>query len=312
MMDEAYLLEHVKEQLCFVSQDVRGDLAAARTRRSPHRWARRGAWEAGGRPVQQRRHAGAAGGMSLLLAAVWPPSPADQSAYAAHCLLAQPPPPPAHPPRAPRLQARVRAARRPHRHVGSRADGGGNGGRGGSGAASNARRRPAAAQAAGAGGEQRAVHGARGPVPPGRCGWGGCLWGVRGPCTQRAAAPGHTYEAAEEGPQACAMASPPAPACLDLQSPRPGCRADIGMEEAGLAEAIAAAVQAAHPHLHSLLYSNVLLTGRLHCSAQRLGTQAGMPAQEAEACHEGEVGSRIRPCIAMSGARYNRRAAHPA
>ncbi|PRW33824.1 Actin-related 6 [Chlorella sorokiniana] len=36
---------------------------------------------------------------------------------------------------------------------------------------------------------------------------------------------------------------------------------DIGMEEAGLAEAIAAAVQAAHPHLHGLLWSNVLLTG---------------------------------------------------
>lgn len=33
------------------------------------------------------------------------------------------------------------------------------------------------------------------------------------------------------------------------------------MEEAGLAEAIAAAVQAAHPHLHGLLWSNVLLTG---------------------------------------------------
>ncbi len=39
MMDEAYLLEHVKEQLCFVSQDLRADLAAARTRRSPHRSA---------------------------------------------------------------------------------------------------------------------------------------------------------------------------------------------------------------------------------------------------------------------------------
>ncbi|GAB4822961.1 hypothetical protein N2152v2_010007 [Parachlorella kessleri] len=36
---------------------------------------------------------------------------------------------------------------------------------------------------------------------------------------------------------------------------------DIGMEEAGLAEAIVAAVQAVHPHLHGLLYSNVLLTG---------------------------------------------------
>ena len=36
---------------------------------------------------------------------------------------------------------------------------------------------------------------------------------------------------------------------------------DIGMEEAGLAEAIAAAVRACHPQLHALLYSNVLLTG---------------------------------------------------
>lgn len=39
------------------------------------------------------------------------------------------------------------------------------------------------------------------------------------------------------------------------------CRADIGMEEAGLAETIVAAVQAVHPHLHALLYSNILLTG---------------------------------------------------
>lgn len=37
--------------------------------------------------------------------------------------------------------------------------------------------------------------------------------------------------------------------------------ADIGMEEAGLAEAIVEAVQSVHPHLHGLLFSNVLLTG---------------------------------------------------
>lgn len=37
MMDEAYLLEHIKEQLCFVSQDVPADLALARRRASPHR-----------------------------------------------------------------------------------------------------------------------------------------------------------------------------------------------------------------------------------------------------------------------------------
>lgn len=40
--------------------------------------------------------------------------------------------------------------------------------------------------------------------------------------------------------------------------------ADIGMEEAGLAETVAQAVQAAHPHLHALLYSNILLTGWKH------------------------------------------------
>lgn len=45
------------------------------------------------------------------------------------------------------------------------------------------------------------------------------------------------------------------------QQSQPNWCADIGMEEAGLAEAIAAAVQAAHPHLHGLLWSNVLLTG---------------------------------------------------
>ena len=38
MMDEAYLLEHIKEQLCFVSQDPPADLRLARARQSPHRW----------------------------------------------------------------------------------------------------------------------------------------------------------------------------------------------------------------------------------------------------------------------------------
>ena len=33
------------------------------------------------------------------------------------------------------------------------------------------------------------------------------------------------------------------------------------MEEAGLAETVAQAVRGAHPHLHALLYSNILLTG---------------------------------------------------
>lgn len=37
MMDEAYLLDYIKEQLCFVSTDTAGDLAAARRRDSPHR-----------------------------------------------------------------------------------------------------------------------------------------------------------------------------------------------------------------------------------------------------------------------------------
>jgi hypothetical protein len=37
MMDEPYLMEQVKEQACFVSQDVRADLAAAaKGRRSVH------------------------------------------------------------------------------------------------------------------------------------------------------------------------------------------------------------------------------------------------------------------------------------
>ncbi len=50
------------------------------------------------------------------------------------------------------------------------------------------------------------------------------------------------------------------------------------MEEAGLAEAIAAAVQAAHPHLHSLLYSNILLTGEQRCSpVLRLRALKGHP-----------------------------------
>ena len=52
-------------------------------------------------------------------------------------------------------------------------------------------------------------------------------------------------------------------ACLPVARPPARPPADIGMEEAGLAEAIVAAVQAVHPHLHALLYSNVLLTGAL-------------------------------------------------
>eukprot|EP00889_Picochlorum_renovo_P005788 jgi/Picre1/32818/NNA_008148.t1 len=36
---------------------------------------------------------------------------------------------------------------------------------------------------------------------------------------------------------------------------------DIGMEEAGLAEACMQAVQATHPNIHGLLYSNVLVIG---------------------------------------------------
>ena len=37
MADEAYLLEHIKDELCFVSADVAADLAAARGRASPFR-----------------------------------------------------------------------------------------------------------------------------------------------------------------------------------------------------------------------------------------------------------------------------------
>lgn len=48
MMDETYLLEHIKEQLCFVSQDTAADLRAARGRASPFRCAR-GDWAWRGR-----------------------------------------------------------------------------------------------------------------------------------------------------------------------------------------------------------------------------------------------------------------------
>ena len=37
MREETVLMEHVKEQLCFVSQDVRSDLLASRRRDSPYR-----------------------------------------------------------------------------------------------------------------------------------------------------------------------------------------------------------------------------------------------------------------------------------
>lgn len=36
---------------------------------------------------------------------------------------------------------------------------------------------------------------------------------------------------------------------------------DIGMEEAGVAEAIVESVEASHPHLHGLLYSNIVVIG---------------------------------------------------
>lgn len=38
MMDEAYLMEHIKNQLCFVSQDVQADLRLSQSRKSPYRW----------------------------------------------------------------------------------------------------------------------------------------------------------------------------------------------------------------------------------------------------------------------------------
>lgn len=37
MREETVLMEHVKEQLCFVSQHVRSDLTASRRRDSPFR-----------------------------------------------------------------------------------------------------------------------------------------------------------------------------------------------------------------------------------------------------------------------------------
>lgn len=37
MMDEGYLLEHIKDQLCFVSADAAADLRLARGRNSPFR-----------------------------------------------------------------------------------------------------------------------------------------------------------------------------------------------------------------------------------------------------------------------------------
>ena len=37
MREETVLMEHIKDQVCFVSQDVRSDLAASRLRDSPFR-----------------------------------------------------------------------------------------------------------------------------------------------------------------------------------------------------------------------------------------------------------------------------------
>ena len=37
MREEAMLMEHIKERVCFVSQDVRSDLLASSRRNSPYR-----------------------------------------------------------------------------------------------------------------------------------------------------------------------------------------------------------------------------------------------------------------------------------
>lgn len=37
MMEETYLMEHVKEQACFVSTDLKADLLTSRPSRGPHR-----------------------------------------------------------------------------------------------------------------------------------------------------------------------------------------------------------------------------------------------------------------------------------
>ncbi|PSC70298.1 Actin-related 6 [Micractinium conductrix] len=136
MMDETYLLEHVKEQLCFVSQDVAADLALASTRRSPFRCEY-----------------------------VLPDGLTDTWGHV-------------------RTEEEVAAA-------------------------------AAAMQAARAG---------QGPPP------------VKQPLLQ-------VNNERFMVPEALFHPS------------------DIGMEEAGLAETIVQAVRATHPHLHALLYSNVLLTG---------------------------------------------------
>jgi hypothetical protein len=44
---------------------------------------------------------------------------------------------------------------------------------------------------------------------------------------------------------------------------------DIGLAQSGVAEAVIQAVQGTHPSLHSLLYNNVILSGRAHNPATR-------------------------------------------
>ncbi|KAI3426082.1 hypothetical protein D9Q98_008050 [Chlorella vulgaris] len=136
MMDEAYLLEHIKEQLCFVSGNLQADLRAARTRGSPFRCEY-----------------------------VLPDGLTDTWGH-------------------PRTQQEQEAL--------------------------------AAAAAA-----QRAAHGPQLPKQP-----------VLAVNNERFMVPEALFHPS-----------------------------DIGMDEAGLAEAVAQAVSAAHPHLHALLYSNVLITG---------------------------------------------------
>ena len=141
MMDEGYLLERIKDQLCFVSADVAADLRLARGRNSPFRRVRRRAAHAP--EVPKRCGCVACSGAAQ---SIRPLHPA--------CNVAQ---------------ERVCAARRADRHLGPCADGGRARSAGGCRGSTARRAGPCPAQAAGAHREQRAVHGARGPLPPARC-----------------------------------------------------------------------------------------------------------------------------------------------
>ncbi|GBF91703.1 hypothetical protein Rsub_04007 [Raphidocelis subcapitata] len=199
MAEEAYLMETVKDALCWVSQDVRGDLKRAKARASPF-----------------RREYVLPDGVHNLRGYVRP-TPAEEAAAAAAG-----------------GEAAVAAAGGQQQQ---RQDGGGGG------AAAEGTEGAAA-------GQQRQAEG-------------------QGQGDQQRPAPARPRGGAAAAEQVLVLNNELFMVPEALFRPT-----DIGLQQAGLPEAVAAAVAACHPALAPLLWSNVVLTGgccRLPGLAERFG-----------------------------------------